>query len=138
MQEPKLSLDILAGFRYLSLEAKTDWNLDGTVTGTGPGGQTATFSRKGTVKQSEDVWTGIAGIRGRYRLGTGGWFANFYADVGGGSDTFTWQGNAGIGHEFGWGDVQLDYRYLYYSQSGDKLFDNLSMGGLALGANFRF
>jgi hypothetical protein len=34
--------------------------------------------------------------------------------------------------------VVLDYRYLYYDQSGDKLVQDMSFGGLALGANFRF
>jgi hypothetical protein len=32
----------------------------------------------------------------------------------------------------------FDYRYLYYSMSGERLIDNLSFGGFALGANFRF
>lgn len=138
VQKPKLDLEVIGGFRYLGLDIETDWQLAGTVTGTGPDGNTATFARTGKVKKSEDIWTAIAGIRGKYRLGHGGWFTNFYVDVGGGSSAFTWQGNAGIGHAFGWGDVQLDYRYLYYSQSGDKLIDNLAFGGLALGANFRF
>jgi len=46
---------------------------------------------------------------------------------------------AGLGYAFAWGDLVLDYRYLYYSQDGeDKLIDNLSFGGVALGAKFRF
>ncbi|MEA3411503.1 MAG: hypothetical protein U9R74_08175 [Pseudomonadota bacterium] len=138
VQKPKLDLAVLAGFRYFGLDSKTNWQLTGTVTGTGPGGNTATFARTGTTKKSEDIWTGIAGIRGQYHLGDSNWFTNFYADVGGASSTFTWQGMAGIGYAFGWGDVLLDYRYLYYSQSGDQLVDNLSFGGLALGARFRF
>jgi hypothetical protein len=138
VQKPKLNLAVLAGFRYLGVDASTDWQLTGTVTGTGPQGESLTFSRTGTVKQSENIWAGIAAVRGDYRLGAGGWFTNVYADVGGGSDTFTWQGAAGIGHGFHWGDIRLDYRYLYYSQGGDKLVDNLSFGGFALGANFRF
>jgi hypothetical protein len=33
----------------------------------------------------------------------------------------------------------LDYRYLYYDQSGqDKLIDWVGFGGFALGVNFRF
>jgi opacity protein-like surface antigen len=60
-------------------------------------------------------------------------------DVGGGSSTFTWQGIAGVGYAFKWGDIVLDYRYLSYDQDGnDKLIDKMSFGGLALGANFRF
>ena len=44
----------------------------------------------------------------------------------------------GVGYAFKWGGVQLDYRYLYYDQSGDKLVQDMSLGGLALGVNFRF
>ena len=71
--------------------------------------------------------------------GASEWFVNYYADIGGGSSAFTWQGAAGIGYAFKWGDIVFDYRYLYYSQSDDdKLIDNISFGGFALGANFRF
>ena len=65
----RTSLDVLAGFRYLSLETKTDWQLTTTVTGTGPLGNTATFAQSGSVKESEDVWAGIVGAKGRAMLG---------------------------------------------------------------------
>jgi opacity protein-like surface antigen len=78
------------------------------------------------------------GAKGLAKLGAGDWFVNYYVDVGGGSSAFTWQGIAGLGYAFKWGDVILDYRYLYYSQSGDKLIDNLGFGGFALGARFNF
>ena len=138
VQDSRTSLDLLGGFRYLGLKASTNWHLTATVTGTGPLGNTATFAPTGGVDQSEDIWSGIVGAKGRVKLGEGRWFANYYADVGGGSSTFTWQGVAGIGYAYNWGEVILHYRYLYDSQSGDKLIDNLSLGGFALGANFRF
>ena len=138
VQQPKLGLDAIGGIRYFGLDTKTRWNLKGTVTGTGPGGNTATFARKGKVKGSDDIWTGIVGARGHYRLGEGGWFTNFYGDIGGGSSTFTWQGLAGIGYAFHWGNILLDYRYLYYDQDDGELLDDLSFGGLALGVNFQF
>jgi hypothetical protein len=138
VQDPRWSLDVIGGFRLLDIKATTDWNLTAAVTGTGPGGLTATFARSGTVEKSDSIWAGIVGAKGRVRLGDGNWFANYYADVGGWSDTFTWQGAAGVGYAFRWGEIILDYRYLYYSQSGDKFIDNISFGGFALGANFRF
>ncbi|MGC1953351.1 MAG: hypothetical protein WA970_12450 [Gammaproteobacteria bacterium] len=138
LQGPKASLDVIGGFRYLTLEASTDWQLATTVTGTGPQGNTATFARSGSVEQSEDIWVGIVGAKGRGQLGESHWFVNYYADIGGASSTFTWQGVGGIGYAFKWGDIVLDYRYLSYSQSGDKLIDEVSFGGFALGANFRF
>lgn len=138
VQTPKVNIDMLAGFRYLGLETTTDWNLTTTVTGT-TSGRTATFARTGSVSQKEDIWSALVASQGRFVLADGPWFANYYLDVGTGSSAFTWQGVAGLGYAFKWGDVVLDYRYLYYSQDGDnKLIDNLSFAGLGLGVNFRF
>jgi len=139
IQEPRANLDVIGGFRYFNLDARTDWLLTATVTGTGPLGNTATFARAGSVEKSANVWAAIVGAKGRAKLGASDWFVNYYADLGGASSTFTWQGVAGVGYAFKWGDIVFDYRYLYYSQSGDdKLIDNISFGGFALGANFRF
>jgi len=140
VQDPRWNLDAIGGFRYLNLDASTSWQLNATVTATDPvSGGTATFARQGSVEKSDTVWAGIVGAKGRAKLGDSRWFVNYYADLGGWSDLFTWQGAAGIGYAFRWGDVIFDYRYLYYNQSGqDKLIDNISFGGFALGANFRF
>jgi opacity protein-like surface antigen len=135
IQDPRASLDVIGGFRYLHLSARTDWQLTATVN---LPNSTLTFPRSGNVEKSDDIWAGIVGVKGRAKLGASDWFVNYYADLGGASDLFTWQGVAGVGYAFKWGDVVFDYRYLYYSQSGDKLIDNLSFGGFALGANFRF
>jgi hypothetical protein len=140
VQDPRWNLDVLGGFRFLNLDASTSWQLDATVTVTDPaGGGTQTFARSGSVEKSDNVWAGIVGAKGRVKLGESPWFVNYYADLGGASDVFTWQGVAGVGYAFKWGEILFDYRYLYYSQSGeDKLIDNVSFGGFALGANFRF
>jgi hypothetical protein len=139
VRDAKTTVDVIGGFRYLGLDAKTDANVAITVTGTGPAGLSTTISRSGSVQKSENVWAGIVGAQARFGLGDSPWFAKAYVDVGGGSSTFTWQGLAGIGYAFKWGDVVLDYRYLSYDQDGnDKLIDKMSFGGLALGANFRF
>ena len=140
VQDPRWNLDVLGGFRLLYLDARTDWQLNASLTVTDPvGGQTATFARQGSAGKSDSLWAGIVGAKGRAKFGGSDWFANYYADVGGWSNLFTWQGALGIGYAFKWGDVIFDYRYLYYSQSGqDKLIDNVSFGGFALGVNFRF
>ena len=91
------------------------------MTGTGPNGASVTFPRSGTVEKTENIWAGIVGAKGRIKLGQSDWFVPYYVDVGGGSSVFTWQGVVGVGYAFKWGGVQLDYRYLYYDQSGDKL-----------------
>ncbi|MCZ7565775.1 MAG: hypothetical protein M5U08_19935 [Burkholderiales bacterium] len=135
VQAPRASLEAIGGFRYVGIEATTDWQLTATVTD--PGG-TVTFARTGSAKKSEDVWAAIVGAKGRVRLGDGHWFANYYVDLGGASSTFTWQAIAGVGYAFKWGEVVFDYRYLAYNRSGDKLIDKLTFGGFGLGVNFRF
>ncbi|HEX6689957.1 MAG TPA: hypothetical protein VF110_02310 [Burkholderiales bacterium] len=136
VREPQPTLDLIAGVRYLSLEAKTDWRLSATVTG--PGGGTQTFAPGGTLTRSDDLWDAVVGVKGRITVGDSRWFAPYYLDVGGGDSSFTWQGMFGAGYAFKWGDALLAYRYLYYYQSGSKLIDELSFGGLAVGLNFRF
>jgi hypothetical protein len=85
-----------------------------------------------------DLWDAIIGVRGKARLGESGWFVPYYLDAGTGSSALTWQGMAGIGHTFKWGDVLLAYRHLYYDQKGDKLIQDIRFSGPALGATFRF
>jgi hypothetical protein len=135
IEGPRASLDVVGGFRYLHISAETDWQLTATVN---LPNSTLTFPRSGNAEKSDDIWAAIVGAKGRARLGASDWFVNYYADIGGGSSTFTWQGVLGVGYAFKWGDIIFDYRYLYYSQSGDKLIDNVSFGGFGLGANFRF
>jgi opacity protein-like surface antigen len=140
VQDPRWNLDVIGGFRFLNLEARTDWQINATLTVTDPiGGGTATFARQGSVEKSDNIWAGIVGAKGRVKLGETPWFVNYYADAGGASNLFTWQGAAGVGYAFTWGEILFDYRYLYYDQSGqDKLIQDVSFGGFALGANFRF
>ena len=135
VQDPRATLDVIGGFRYFDLKATTNWQLSATVTG--PGGA-QTFATTGSVTKSEDLWDAIVGVKGRVKLGQGNWFMPYYLDAGAGDSTLTWQGVLGIGHAFKWGDVLLAYRYLSYEQSGNKLIEDLSFGGLGLGVNFRF
>ncbi len=104
---------------------------------TGPGGAQP-FGATGSVTQSDELWDAIVGVRGRVKLGESDWFMPYYFDAGTGSSTLTWQSALGVGHPFKWGDIILAYRYLSYEGSDNKLVENLSFGGFALGANFRF
>lgn len=132
---PSVSLDLIGGFRYLGLEASSNWNLNTTVT---LPGSTLAFPRSGSVKKTGDITTLIVGTKGRFKLGESDWFIPYYADLGGDGSTFTWQVASGLGYAFKWGDVRLDYRHLAYEQDGDKLLQKIELGGFALGANFRF
>jgi hypothetical protein len=120
--EPKANLDVIAGFRYFGLNTNASTNI--------------IFGQ--SAEKDVGLWAAIVGARGRANFGDSNWFANGYVDVGGGSSAFTWQGVAGVGYGFKWGDVILDYRYLYYSQGSGQPVDDMKMGGFALGANFRF
>jgi len=129
------SLDVLAGVRYLGIEAKTDWQLSGSITGPGPG---QSFASSGSTSDRVDLWDGILGIRGFVGLGQSKWAIPYYLDVGTGTSTITSQAMAGIEYRYSWGDLQLLYRYLYYDLKGDKLLQNVSLNGPAIGVNFRF
>ncbi|HEV3009932.1 MAG TPA: hypothetical protein VGX52_12930 [Burkholderiales bacterium] len=135
VQNPRLSLDVIGGFRYLGLETTTDWQLSAAVTG--PAGA-QTFTRTGSVTKSDDLWDAIVGVRGRVKLGEGNWFMPYYLDAGAGDSRLTWQGVLGVGHGFKWGEIIFAYRYLSYEQGDNKLIEELSFGGLGLGVNFRF
>jgi len=50
IQEPRASLDVLGGFRYLNLDAKASWQLSATVTGTGPGGRLRPSTDRGAPR----------------------------------------------------------------------------------------
>ena len=132
---PEWTLDAFAGFRYFDLQASTNWQLALAVNGPNTG---VVFPASGSISQSETLWDGIVGVRGRIRLGSGNWSLPYYVDVGTGSSTVTWQGLIGVAYGFRWGDVVLAYRNLYYDQSGDKLVQNVRLGGPALGVTFRF
>jgi hypothetical protein len=100
------SLDVLAGFRYLGIEAKTDWQLSGSITDNVSGGG-GTFARSGSASSRVDLWDAIVGIRGTVGLGDSRWAIPYYLDVGTGDSALTWQGVAGIEYRYDWGDLQL-------------------------------
>ncbi|TFH32558.1 MAG: hypothetical protein E4G97_02295 [Deltaproteobacteria bacterium] len=130
------SMDVLAGVRYLGIEAKTDWKLSGSITDNVSGG---TFAASGSTSHRVDLWDGIIGVRGAVGLGEKSkWAIPYYLDVGTGDSAITCQAVAGIEYRYSWGELQLLYRYLYYDLKGDKLLQNVSLNGPALGANFRF
>jgi len=121
--EPKGSLDLIAGFRYLGLKPSVDWQV-GFISG--------------NASERSNIWTAIVGAKGQVKLGDSSWFMPYYIDVGGGNSATTWQAALGLGYAYRWGDVRLDYRYLSYSDNGNRSVQDLDLGGLALGVNFRF
>ena len=125
------TLDVFGGVRYLGLETSTDLGFSG------PDG---VLGRSGGGSDRLNVWDGIVGVRGEAQLGdSGDWFLPYYLDIGAGNySNWTWQGWAGVGYRFDWGDVMLVYRNLSYSTTGDESLEDLRMAGPALGATFRW
>lgn len=137
VQDPDATLDVIGGFRYLGIKASTDWKLTVAINDPVSG---ETLQRTGSISQSGDLWDGIIGVRGRVKLGDSdsNWFMPYYADIGTGSSTLTWQAMLGVAYGWKWGDVGLVYRYLSYDMDDDELLQDVSFGGPALGVTFRF
>ena len=130
-RSPSGTLDVFGGVRYLSLKTSTDLSFSG------PEG---VIGRSGGSSNRINVWDGIVGVRGAVTLGeSGDWFLPYYLDIGAGNySNWTWQGWAGVGYRFDWGDLVLVYRNLSYSTSGDETLEDMRLAGPALGATFRW
>ncbi len=126
------SVDVFGGLRYMTVDGRLDWSLQGTV---GDGG--FTLQRSGRVKDNTDALDGIVGLRGRWQFDEH-WFAPYYVDVGSGDSDLTWQAMAGVGYGFGWGDITLAWRVLDYDRGDNELLQQLKMDGPAVSAAFRF
>jgi hypothetical protein len=131
------NVDVLAGFRYLGIEASTDYNLSLTLVG--PRGNAGpTFGGAGRFSGRDNIWNGIVGVRGRIALGESGLFVPYYLDIGTGNSNVTWQSFAGIGYQTGWAGVQLGWRYLSLDQGGSRLVQDITMSGAYVAVNFSF
>ncbi len=118
----------IAGVRYLSL------NADLGIAVNNPQG---TELASGSFSASSDLWDGVIGFQGQFDLG-GRWRLPYHLDVGTGGSQITYQALAGAAFEFGWGNLSLTYRYLYYDQGNDGLIHELTMDGPVLAVGFRF
>jgi hypothetical protein len=124
--DAKLSLDVIAGARYL--EMKNDFNI---ALQNRPFGSLIEASALGAV------WDAVAGVRGRARL-ENNWYLPFHLDVGTGESDLTWQAAGGAGYRFDWGDVDLTYRYIAWDFGSGTALDDVSFSGPQLTATFRF
>jgi hypothetical protein len=117
-------LNLYAGVRYFWLEADVDVGI-GPVSGDGT--------------ESDQVWDGIVGLRGKTDLNQE-WYLTYFADVGAGDSDLTWQAFAGLNYKFRKFDTVLGYRYLEWDfDDGDMLnFDELDLSGPFAGVKFVF
>lgn len=124
---PRVTLDVLAGARYLWLEGDLKVELDFQRFGT----------ESTTVSDSGGVWDGIVGVRGGLNL-TEKWYIPYYLDVGTGETDLTWQGFGGIGYRFKKLDVIVGYRYLAWDFDSNAVFADMNLSGPLVGVKFRF
>jgi hypothetical protein len=118
----------IAGVRYLSLSA------DLSLCVTGPQGSPLAGR---SLSAASDLWDGVIGFQGQFDLG-GRWRLPYHLDVGTSSSQLTYQALAGAAFEFGWGDLALTYRYLYYDEGNDGAVHELTVDGPMLAVAFRF
>jgi hypothetical protein len=128
LQTPTANLDIVGGVRYLRLKAGLDFTFGAVPPGVPP---------QGSVESSKDFWDGVVGVRGKADFADK-WFASYYADVGTGSSSFTWQAFAGVGYRFKWVDALVGYRHLQYNFSSDRPVSDLRLSGPLLGVGLSF
>ena len=125
------SMDLLFGARMLDMTNGLNWNIHGSGSNLPP--------RTGFKEVSATDWDGIVGLKGRALLGSErDWFIPFYVDVGTGQSKLTWQVNAGVGYQFGWGALTASWRYLDYDFKSGSPISNSSFNGPVIGASFNF
>jgi hypothetical protein len=131
IEKPAYSTGLVFGARMLDLDQTLVWSFNGP----GPLG----IAPSGTRDVSATNWDAIIGVRGRARFGDGlRWFVPYYADIGSGNSSLTWQAILGAGYSFGWGDLLVAWRYLDYDFKSGKSVQSLSFNGVAAGVSFRF
>jgi len=119
-------VDGLIGARYLWLNAST------TISD-------PAFGVSFKLNSTQNVTAAIAGLKGRWHLGTSDYFVPFYVDAGGGqSSSFTSQAYLGIGRAFDWGDVSLVAKNVYYQFKPNNTNVDLNLFGAAIAVTFKF
>jgi hypothetical protein len=130
------NVDAVVGMRMLAVGDTTNYALANDIL---LPNQTIGLSRTGTLNVNKTDVQGIGGVKGRINIPNSSFYVPFYADVGGGALPLTWQVYTGIAYRAAaWVDLSLGYRYLAFENGGNKGVHNLSLGGVILGANFRF
>lgn len=123
---PSLYLDGLIGVRYFWQKASTTisaQSLPGSI----------------TENSTLNLTAGVAGVKGRFNLGSSDYFVPFYLDVGAGqSSSFTSQAYLAVGRSFDWGEVTLGVKNVYYQFKPNVSNIDMNMFGAALGVTFRF
>lgn len=131
--DPGATFDVVAGARLLDLKQTLGWQFSADIGGVSPP------PRSGSHEIKAKVWDGIVGVKGRLAFGGDReWFVPYYADVGTGDSELTWQGVAGLGYAFRWGELFAAWRYLDYKFKSGSPIEDVNLNGPALGVAFRW
>ncbi len=126
LETEKLTLNLLAGARYLWLEAPLKFEFSAPL----PPGQ-----RKSS--ESASIWDGVVGVRGQWKF-TDKWYASYHVDVGTGDSDHTWQWLVAAGYRFDRFDAVFGYRYLDWGLDDDAPVTDLNLSGVMAGVKFLF
>lgn len=133
VSDPHWRVDALAGARMFALKPSLRWTISGDL------GPISSAERTGFSEDSETLWDGIVGARGRYALGESGrWYLPFYVDVGTGQSRLTWQAAAGVSYAYSWGELTGMWRYISYDLKSGGSINDLNFNGPMFGATFRW
>jgi hypothetical protein len=121
-----VQVELLGGARYANVD--TTVNSDPSLLGTG-------FQSQATVAW----WNGIVGIRAVAPI-SDKWSLTGYLDAGDGSGSTSWQAIAGASYQYSpTTSLKFGYRYLSFKRDDPtELVNKMSMGGIYLGAGFKF
>lgn len=129
----KFSTKLLFGARMIDMDQRLDWSLTGDISGLGLPGR----SGSGSVESTN--WDAVIGLKGKVFLDSDNrWVVPYYVDIGTGDSDLTWQGMAGIGYQFNWGAVVLNYRYLDYEPASSSKVTDFTLSGPMIGASFEW
>jgi hypothetical protein len=132
-RDPASTVDLFAGARYAQIQQSLNWQFTGTVD------TIPVANRNGYQSAKMTNWDGIIGVKGRASFGDGNrWFVPWYVDVGTGDSDLTWQGIIGLGYKYSWGDIFAVWRYIDYKMPSDKVVQDLTLNGGAIGVSFRW
>lgn len=126
IETDKAKMDVLAGARYLWLDAELKATVKGPLQ-----------NRTPRIADSDGVWDGIVGVVGEVNLNDK-WYAPYYLDVGAGGSNFTWQAMAGVGYRFDKFDAILTYRHMDWDFDDNDVFDDLNLSGPMIGIKGEF
>jgi hypothetical protein len=131
--EPGATLDVFAGARLIEMKQTLGWQFSADLGGaTNP-------ARTGTSEGKITKTDGIVGAKGRLSFGDNReWFVPYYFDIGTGQTDLTWQGVAGVGYVYKWGEVFAVWRYLDYNFKSSSKIEDVNFNGPAIGVAFRW